>query len=404
MDAREAIENAERNVRLYPWFKAFQSLMFWQATWFLFFQNMLSASEAILLYAVFDVATTVLEVPSGYMSDRIGRRPTLILAGLTGVSGALFLSFGHGFPSFVLAQVCLGASQAFASGTDNSMLFESLDRAGRANDVEAHEVKAWRFGFAAFAVSAAVGGALSIFDARLPFAATVVSMVGMLAIAMAFRDLGTNVVTEHLRFHSLLRAFRQPVVRWLFVLSFSMYVFSHIPFVFGQPFIQQALSTVGLETDAGVVSGVITSAMMLVSVGVSLFARNLRKSIGLRAILMTAFGVQIALIAILALTDSIFAVLVLLLRMVPDSLSGPFVLARLQPLLSDDTRATYLSTQSLVGRLMLSITLVFASGMTSDQGAMVHSEISSIFGWYVAVGLLIFGGLLVAARRIAVEG
>mgnify|MGYP003564626886 CR=1 FL=1 len=66
------------NVPLYRWSRFLRNLLFWQAVWFLYFQNSLSAAEAILLYAVYDVATTALEVPSGYMSDRIGRRFTLL--------------------------------------------------------------------------------------------------------------------------------------------------------------------------------------------------------------------------------------------------------------------------------------------------------------------------------------
>ena len=54
---------AERNVALYPWFRFFRELIFWQAIWFLYFQNALTPAEAILLYAVYDVSTTVLEVP-----------------------------------------------------------------------------------------------------------------------------------------------------------------------------------------------------------------------------------------------------------------------------------------------------------------------------------------------------
>ena len=45
---------ATRNISLYPWFKFFQNLLFWQATWFLFFQSELSAAEAILIYVFAD--------------------------------------------------------------------------------------------------------------------------------------------------------------------------------------------------------------------------------------------------------------------------------------------------------------------------------------------------------------
>ena len=67
-----------RNIMLYPWFRFAQGLLFWHGVWFLYFQNTLSAADAILLYVVYDIATTALEVPSGYMSDRWGRLITLI--------------------------------------------------------------------------------------------------------------------------------------------------------------------------------------------------------------------------------------------------------------------------------------------------------------------------------------
>jgi hypothetical protein len=49
-----------RNTQLYRWSRFLRSLIFWQAVWFLYFQNVLSATAAILLYAVYDVAATLL--------------------------------------------------------------------------------------------------------------------------------------------------------------------------------------------------------------------------------------------------------------------------------------------------------------------------------------------------------
>jgi len=115
-----------RNVTLYPWFRFCHGLIFWQAVWFLYFQNELSASEAILLYVVFDVSATALEVPLGYMSDRIGRRITLILSSITGALSALLIALGSSFEVFALANALLGAWVALSSGTDSAFLFESL--------------------------------------------------------------------------------------------------------------------------------------------------------------------------------------------------------------------------------------------------------------------------------------
>lgn len=400
-------QQADRNVRLYPWFRVCQSLLFWQAVWFLYFQNSLSAAEAILLYVISDIASTVLEVPSGYMSDRLGRRRTLIAASVAMIAGSLCLAMGTGFAVFAMGQVLLGASFSFVSGTDSSMLYESLTRAGRAQEIERQELKAWRYGFVALAASAAAGGAMAMVRPELPYLAAAGAGAGMLAVTLAFREPRAAAIShpgaELARMRSLIGALRLPVLAWLLGLSVAMYVFSHIPFVFGQPVIQDALSRAGLGADAPWVSGSVSALMMLISVATSLLAARLRRFLGLPAILLLAFALQIGLVAGLALSGSSLVIALLLIRMVPNSLSHPFILARVQPLLGDDSRATYLSVQSLMGKLVFAASLWLASGAASSQTVMAQGEIRTVLGWYAVVGLVVFAGLAVAARRVRVE-
>ena len=49
-----------------------------------------------------------------------------------------------------------------------------------------------------------------------------------------------------------------PVLVWLFFITVLMYTYSHIPFVFGQPFILEALNETGFQADAPLVSGVVS--------------------------------------------------------------------------------------------------------------------------------------------------
>ena len=93
------------------------------------------------------------------------------------------------------------------------------------------------------------------------------------------------------------------------------------------------------------------------------------------------------------------AIALLLIRMVPDSFSRPFILARIQRELPDDIRATYLSLQSLVGRLLFAGSLFLASGSASDVGAMPQGQVQAILGAYATIGCLCFVGLLIVARR-----
>ncbi|GFE64134.1 MFS transporter [Litoreibacter roseus] len=399
---------AARNVVLYPWFRFFQSLVFWQAIWFLYFQNELSAAEAVMLYAIYDVGTTLLEVPSGYMSDRLGRRFTLISAAIAGTAGTALFAAGDSFAVFALAQILVGTAAAFASGTDSAMLYESLKAVGRDDEIERQELKAWRFSFTALAISAVTGGLMALHSYTLPFIAGTFSFVGVLVVTLAFREPppvsdGSDAHTASAALKSLKVALTKPALVWLFALSVVMYVFSHVPFVFGQPYILEALKDTGIEAQAPSVSGVVTALMMLLSVTTSLFALKLRERMGLPAILLLAFGLQIGLSAVLALSSQAIVIAFLLVRMVPDSLSRPFILARIQPLLASNSRATYMSLQSLCGRVVFAGSLFWASRSASDSGAMEHNEIQSVLGWYVALGVIVWGALALAAIRTKID-
>ncbi len=392
---------AARNVALYPWFKFFQNLLFWQATWFLFFQAELSAAEAILIYVVFDVATTLFEVPSGYMSDRVGRRFTLILSVLAGCLSAVMQAAGSEYWVFALAQAFLGLHMAFASGTDSALLYESLAADGREDEVETHELRAWRYTFVAFAVSAVIGGAFALWNLRLPFVATALALGAAFFVVLRFAEPQKTQPAQKAiaALADLKTAFANRVLLWLFALSALMYGFSHLPFVFGQPFILNALDDLGLAVNAPLVSGAVTAAMMSVSVLTSWLAPGLRERLGLSGILLLAFALQIVLVGGLAVTGSALAIALLLIRMVPDSFSRPFILARIQRELPDDIRATYLSLQSLVGRLLFAGSLFLASGSASDVGAMPQGQVQAILGAYTTIGCLCFVGLLIVARR-----
>ena len=399
------MSGAARNIALYPWFKFFQNLLFWQAIWFLFLQSELSAAEAILLYAVYDIATTVLEVPSGYASDRWGRRRTLILSAGFGLLSGILFTLGAGFWAFAAAQFAMGAHIAFASGTDSALLYESLDEEGRAGEVEAQELKAWRFTFTALAISAVLGGAMALWGLRLPFALNALAFFVLAAIAFRFTEPRYRAapVSERERLGALKAALVQPTLVWLFALVVLFYGFSHLPFIFGQPFILEVLGGAGMTAEAALLSGVVTACMMLASVGTTWIAPAVKARIGLFGILLFAFAIQIGLAAGLALSGSTFAIALLLLRKVPDSLALPFVAARIQPMLKDEMRATYVSIRSLTARLLFALSLMLASVQASEVGLMALEEIQAILWVYALIGGVCFLALAVTGRDLRAE-
>ncbi len=393
------------NIRLYPWFQFFRNLLFWQAIWFLYFQKELSAAEAILLAAIYDIATTALEVPSGYMSDRLGRRVTLIIAIAVKIAGALLLAFGDTFTVFAAAQILLGASIAFASGTDTSLLYESLAHENRRDEIQTHEQRAWRASFAALALSAVTGGLLAAIAPQWAFVATAVAAGVALVIAAQFREpthTGDPAVRrrDQSQLAAVAQAFQQPTLTWLFFLAAGMYTFSHVPFVFGQPFILEAINAARISLDASIASGMVTATMMLISVATSWLAPALQSRFGVGRIFLVALAMQVVVIACLAITNHPAAIALLFLRMVPDSLARPYILARIHPLLTDNARATYLSVQSFCARLLFATTLYLGALGASTGSALAYPDIQIILMWYAAGGALLFAGLAITVRRV----
>ena len=337
------------------------------------------------------------------MSDRVGRRFTLILASVLWLAGAVLLAVGGAFWVFALAQVCMGAGMAFASGTDSALYFESLAAEGRKGEVEARELTAWRYEFAGLAISAALGGALAVWDPQLPFVATALAAARRWAWHCASPSHPMRPRRPRLPWPpqapaTLRAALADRALVWLFVLAIALYVFSHVPYVFGQPFILEALEGRGLSADAPLVSGAVVAAMMAVSVAASWARAGAPPGARLSGILLAAFAIQIVLIGALAASNHPLVIGLLLLRMVPDSWSTPFMLAAIQPRLADRRRATFLSLQSLGGRLVFAGTLVAFALKAPEEATLAYPEIRVILAWYAAAGLAV---LLTLARRAA---
>jgi len=59
--------------------------------------NGLGMKDIMVLQAVYSVAIVILEIPSGYLADVIGRKKTLIIGAVFGVLGFTTYSFSIGF-------------------------------------------------------------------------------------------------------------------------------------------------------------------------------------------------------------------------------------------------------------------------------------------------------------------
>jgi len=95
---------------------------------FLFFNNIVSLQEVLLLESVYYISVVFIEVPSGYFSDKIGRKKTLIISSILFILSYLVFGLSYSFMTLASGQVLLAAAISFRSGTDTSFFLRIYSR------------------------------------------------------------------------------------------------------------------------------------------------------------------------------------------------------------------------------------------------------------------------------------
>ncbi len=145
--------------------------------------NGLSMKDIMVLQAVYSIAIVVLEIPSGYLADVIGRRKTLILGAIFGTFGFATYSFSYGFMGFLIAEIILGIGQSCISGADSAMLYDSLLEKGKEKLYSRFEGRIISLGNIAEAFAGIIGGLLAGLTLRAPYIAQ--SFVAFIALPAA---------------------------------------------------------------------------------------------------------------------------------------------------------------------------------------------------------------------------
>lgn len=129
----------------------------------------LSSHESFLLKAIYSAIIIILEIPSGYFADKMGRKNTLVIGAVMGVLGMLTYALFGGFWAFLFAEIALGVSQSFVSGSDSAMMYDSLLQDKRQGLYTKFEGRNTAIGNGAESLAAILGGLLAEVSFKLPF-------------------------------------------------------------------------------------------------------------------------------------------------------------------------------------------------------------------------------------------
>lgn len=364
--------HARHNLRRYPFYLAGVECHAWMPVFFLFFSQRVSLSQVFWLEAVYYVSIVLLEVPSGYLSDRLGRRPTLIAAATLLLLAHLLFFSSSSFLALALAQVLLAAALAANSGTDTSFHLANLQALDKANEYDEREARLATLSFSVNACAALLGGALAILDLRFAYLASALGAALALMASLSFRAVPEHAPAEQpttfaIALRDSARLLRHPRLAWLSLAVILATLVNHVPYELYQPY----LATLGVTRWSPSTTPLLAGLHLAIAQALAaLFARQsaqLARRIGTTSLTFAAIAAQVGLIAAMAALFSPIIAVLLLARSIPGALQLAPLRAAITPHVPPHHRATFLSLQSLAGRLAFALYLITLALFTPED-------------------------------------
>ena len=309
----------------------------------------MNLTQILLLQGIFSVAMVVFEYPSGYLSDRIGYRAALKLASLLGIIGWGLYTVAGTFPQVLVAEILLGMSFSFISGSDSALLFESLKASGQEQFYARCEGRMNSLGQVGEAIGAVFAGLLYATSPLIPFLLQVGVWILALLVTHTLAEPAREVTLPTSHLQEAWRSARFALMenrrlRSTILLNVVLGLASFYPVWLIQPYMQA--NGVPLAWFGPIWAG----ANLSVALGALASHRSLFQ-LGDRRMLLLFVGLIGVGYSGLGLIGGLWGFLFYYLLTLMRGLRGPLLLNHIQQLSPSANRAGILSLQSLCFRL-----------------------------------------------------
>ena len=157
----------ERNILLFKLNGFFGSLWPLLALAVVYFQQITgSYAVALSVFSVTTVSQSLSEVPTGVISDKVGRRHTLVLYAVFSLFGFFLFAVAGNLmmPSLLfIGAFCHGMADAFASGTDEALLYETMQELNKESEYDLVYSRSKMFGQIGLAAGALTATGVTYF-------------------------------------------------------------------------------------------------------------------------------------------------------------------------------------------------------------------------------------------------
>ena len=331
----------------------------------MYFSELLSLQEVLLLESIYYIAVVILEVPTGYFSDAFGRRTTLILASVSLCFACVAFIVAGSFWMLALGQIGFAMHMSFLSGTNTVFHYESLLATGQEGEYGNREARVNKYGMLAGGTAALLGGLLGHWGLHFAYVATMVAAVISLLIALKFKE-PTRIKATQGAFSNMATQLTSTVAHlkkaplgWIAAYYIIIYTISHVPYEFYQPYIK--LLEEGdllMGSSAPLISGLLYAFARYFGAFGAAYSMVWKRKFGLRIHLIIQLLIINFIVMAMSLVLHPILISVVLLRSLPWAAVKAPINEIITPNIDPGQRATFHSMLSLGCRLVFFLTLV----------------------------------------------
>ncbi len=181
---------ALRNVRMLSLFNFFSDFRIYAPIAVVWFAHITgSYAQAVLIFAIAKIASTLFEVPTGVFSDFAGRKGTILFGQAASLLSIACYGIAADFDFLVVGAVLEGLAFSCFSGNNEALLYDTLKEEGTHSQYAAYQGRASSMFQIALAVSALVAFFVLLrFGMRALFLLSLIPQLAALFVALFFHE------------------------------------------------------------------------------------------------------------------------------------------------------------------------------------------------------------------------
>lgn len=372
------MKKIENNIKYLHWYSFWENFILFYPVKILFFAEVCgNLVEAMSLFAIQNISITLLEIPTGCLSDKWGRKWVCRAGAAVMLFSFILYAFAESYLILAIASVLNGLSWALASGNNRALLYDSMAQMGRKKDYHQEVSKNISLEQLSLAISSLIGMIFVFISLRAVMLASILPAIIAFAITLqleevkkSYKDKSTSLI--HI-FNSIRHLLKHNRLRGVSLAETLHYGLNEAAFDFNAVFFKQFVP----EWSLGIFRSIGHFANSLGNY-LSFFSA---KHWGLKTTILLGACLDNFINIISVLAASVWSPIIKIISTFSSGLKEPAVETLFQNDCSEQERATILSIISLFSSLFYSLCAVLIgilADMTSPFTAMLWAYILAL--------------------------